>query len=199
MTNLQQYRFKFLTISKNISIAILAIGFLFSIRYIFDFNKVRQIETMNGPEFRQFVETYNFQRGSVRTLNAVAKKALETTPEDIGTSEKANREILKKQNDCLDCQNRIVFFDLSKNDQLTAAGLEALHSSYELSPYGDVELMKWRLEISSNFWSDLDEDLQKSSLTQITALSQFQKGRYWLRSFETDVASIKSRVQRLAQ
>ena len=196
--NLQQYRFKFLTISKNAMIAILAIGFLFSIRNVFDFNKVRQIEIMNGPEFRQYTENFKFHKGSIRTLNAIAKKALELESPDMDVSEKANTAILEIKEDCLDCHNRVVFFDLTKNGELSDTGLNALRSSYELSPYGEVELMKWRLEVSSNFWEDLDEDLQKSSLTQITALSQFQKGQFWLRSFETDVPNIKSRITRLA-
>ncbi|NNC38838.1 MAG: hypothetical protein HKO02_15375 [Hyphomonadaceae bacterium] len=194
--NLQQYRFKFLTITKNLFIVILGFGFILTVINILDFNKARRIEMMNGPEIRQFVNEYKVERASLRSLMAVAKKTLEVNPQEIDASEKATSAILNKKKNCLDCYNRIVFFDIYRNEDITPVGLRALHSSYDLSPYGAEDLMKWRLEVSSKFWEKFDDDLKKYSLTQITALSQHQQGRFWLRNFETDVEEIKERVGR---
>lgn len=193
----QQYRFKILNWAKYSIAALLVLGFFASVQYFLDTLYVKKIETLNQQSFRELVVTVNLDRMSLPALEAFAAKALEISPPEIVASAAATKLLMKSDATCLNCQNRIVFFDLTKNLALTETGLTALKNSFELSPYGDENLMKWRLEVASEYWSNLDDDLKKSALSQVTGLSQSRKNREWLKEFSTEVEEIAKRVARL--
>jgi len=192
--SLQQYKFGFLTYSKRLSVCLLAIGAYVSVQNISDFNKARKIEAMTNVQFGSYLSKLNVQDASTRSLEAIANKALTLSPPDLDTAEKANSRLLQVKSSCLNCQNRIVFIDIAQNDRLTEFGLTALRRSYFLSPYGDEEIMKWRLDLSSEYWENLDEDLKKSALSQITALTQTRENRVWLKNLTSKVVPINSRL-----
>jgi hypothetical protein len=192
---LQQYRFRFFTYAKYGVFGLLALGFIASFHRFSVLANARKIEVLSDTDFAEYILSVNYQSMSIEALDAIATKALSLTPPNVEIAQTATREIMKHTENCLDCEGRIVFMDLTKNQKLTQEGLVALSKTYELSPYGETEFMKWRLQVSSKFWNDLDEDLRKSALTQITALSQGREERKWLQSLPTEIDAIKKRLE----
>ena len=157
----------------------------------------RKIENTDHDEFWQIAEKTNLNRANVFELEAIAQRALETSPPIIHLSEEANAHLRRRLNTCLTCENRTVFIELYNHNRLTTAASEALSKSFQLSPYGELELMQWRLEICNQFWNQLNEDQRKAALMQITAIAQEREADQWLRDFENPVRPIAERLDRL--
>ena len=195
--NFQQYQFKFKTWSKRLAIAFLCIGAIWSLTNFLNVIKAKSISSLSPEAFNQLSAKFDATSKPVVILEAFAKRALDSNPPEIDASERATQQILARGRPCLNCQNRLVFIDIIRNDDLTSSGLSALSRSFQLSPYGDAKLMKWRLTIASKYWNQLDDHLRKSALSQITALAQNGASRQWLSQFNTDIVDIKKRIERL--
>lgn len=191
---LQRYRFQILGLSKMLVIGLMVVAIIWTYRSFLNFSNARKLQALPDGQFIQAVQNLRFDELPVETLRVIASRSLELTSFNIDVSERANRQLLNTPRPCLDCQNRIVFYDLTRNAKLTDTGLVALRKSFEQSPYGEENLMKWRLEVSSNFWNTLDDTLRKSALRQITALSENAANHEWLRNLTTDVPELKTRI-----
>lgn len=93
---------------------------------------------------------------------------------------------------------RLAFIDAMTHSTLTPEGLSAIQKSYDLSPYGPVEDMKWRLQFGDTLWESLPETLKRATLTQVTGLSlQGWDEQQWLKRFaRTAHPDIKARILR---
>ena len=192
------FRFRLIRLSRVLMMIICVIAALASVRAFFNNVNARQIELVGNDAFVAMAAEVNLKRQSTVELEALAQRALDVDPPNIDFAAEANAELYRRLRSCLSCENRTVFIEQFRNGKLTDIGRAALSKSYQLSPYGDEELMKWRLEISTHHWSDLDEEQRKATLRQITALAQSKENREWILSeLETDVPEILERLDRL--
>lgn len=152
---------------------------------------------------RAAIENINFPASipasaSADRLDALATRALETSPLQIRLAEKATKNSIQKDPRRTSNWNRLAYIDVAQNGKLTAKGILALRESFYLSPYGEVEDMMWRLELANSFWDELPEDLQTQSLSQITALSMTDwDSRQWLIRFvRKSHPDIRTRIER---
>ena len=191
-------RFRLIQLSRLLVMALFIVAALAALIAFFNTVSARQIETLDDLAFAEKIKSLKVKRQSSAELEALAQRALDTYPPQIDFAEQANTELARRVTPCLSCENRIVFIDQYKNNALTERGLQALSRSYLLSPYGDEELMKWRLQISSRHWANLDEEQRKATLRQITALAASPEHQEWVVSdFQTSVPDILVRVNRL--
>ena len=179
-------------------IGICSLGTVFATISFSQAINARHIDMADDSQFARVASRANVDRKSIVELESLAQKAISANPPQIDLAKEANEYLLQQKKACLSCENRTVFLDQFENGRLTNIGITALARSYELSPYGEEELMKWRLGIAAHHWSDLDEDLRKATLRQITALAQRKVNRQWLvYQFETDIPEIRERITRL--
>lgn len=118
--------------------------------------------------------------------DALAVRAIETDIGDLDFAERATRAALDREPRLVSSWNRLVYIDLAQNGRLTAQGREALEQSLYLSPYGQRDMMRWRLQIAALAWSDLDEGMRRQLLSQALVLSRRRTGRVWLESFQQE-------------
>ena len=191
-------RFRLIQLSRLLIMILFIVATLAALLAFFNTVSARQIETLDDLAFTEKIKSLNVKRQSSVELEALAQRALDANPPHVEFAEQANTELAQRVTPCLSCENRIVFIDQYNNNALTERGRQALSRSYQLSPYGDEELMKWRLEISARHWANLDEEQRKATLRQITALAASPEHREWVISdFQTSVPDILARVNRL--
>ena len=116
---------------------------------------------------------------SANYYTIIADKALAVRPANLALAEEATLAILQKNNHDVTSWNRLAYLDLAANRQLTREGLAALYKSYEISPYGDLQVMAWRVEFASNHWSSLPTDLKQKTLAQIPVIGKFGISWEW--------------------
>lgn len=191
---LQQYKFQFLRLTKMLAIGLMLVAIIWTYRTFLNLSNARKLQELPDRKFLQAVRYLHFEDLPIESLHIIASRSLELKPLNIDISERANRQLLNLPRACLDCQSRTIFYNLTRNARLTDTGLGALRNSFELSPYGDENLMKWRLKLSSNFWNTLDDNLRKSALSQVTALSEDTDNHEWLRNLNTNVPELKTRI-----
>ena len=109
----------------------------------------------------------------------VAIAALEREPMLTGLSRDASYRILANEPNNVAAWNRLVYIDLTENGRLTRDGLAALYRSYAVSPFGDPRTMSWRVDLASETWSSLPEDLRASTLAQIPVLGHIPRTWDW--------------------
>lgn len=140
----------------------------------------------------EFPETLP-EYASADFLDALATRALESPDNLLDLSERATMLSIEKEPRRTSNWNRLAYLDAYQNGHLTDAGINALRQSVYLSPYGDFDDMRWRLEFTSAYWEQLPEDIQTQSLAQITALAVNGRERRWLSNFSAtahpDIAS----------
>lgn len=195
--NIKRHQYSFLIWAKRGAVAVLCVGAFYSFTNFMHVLKANQVSNLNDLSFMELSSNINLDEEHILVLESYAKRALKITPPELDKIRQATLRILKDDPSCLNCYNRIVFIDIIQNDALSTTGIDALSRSFKLSPYGDTELMKWRLSLSSKYWNELDEPLQKSAISQITALAQGRVERQWLRDFETDIIKIRQRIELL--
>lgn len=121
---------------------------------------------------------------SADRLDALATRALETTPMQFDLAKHASDLSISKDPRRTSNWNRLAFIDIATDGTLSEAGLKALEESFYRSPYGEDYDMKWRLEFTNAYWTQIPDDMKIQSLSQITALSQLRNGKRWLTEFK---------------
>lgn len=130
--------------------------------------------------------------------DAYGARAVEADVLDLDFAERATRGALDREPRLVSAWNRLVFIDLARHGQLTEAGRHALAQSLHLSPYGDRDIMRWRLEIAALGWAGLDETLRRQSLSQVLVLSGRGAERRWLRDLaERAPADMRAQIEAL--
>ena len=117
----------------------------------------------------------------VSYYTAVADTALATRPADYGLAEAATIRVLAATPTDAQAWNRLAFIDLRRNGRLTREGMAALYQSYQVSPYGDLSMMIWRVEFAAGIWPSLPDDLQAQTLRQIPVIGRFGNSWDWRR------------------
>ncbi|MGP1274878.1 MAG: O-antigen ligase family protein [Caulobacterales bacterium] len=129
---------------------------------------------------------------------ALAARAVQPDIADLDFAERATRAALEREPRIASAWNRLVYLDLARNDRLSQEGLEAYARSLYLSPYGDREVMRWRLEIAAIVWDQLDETTRGQALSQVLVLSYWWIDRRWMEELaERAPAPMGSEIRRL--
>jgi hypothetical protein len=103
---------------------------------------------------------------------AIADEAVKA-PATLPVARAATMHILSKDPSDVSSWNRLAFIDVAENGRLTRDGLAALYQSYHVSPYGDLQVMTWRVDFASNIWSSLPMDLKQKTIGQIEVIGKF--------------------------
>lgn len=112
--------------------------------------------------------------------DAYGARAIEADIADLDFAERATLGALGREPRLVSAWNRLVFIDLARHGQLTETGQEAFAHSLHLSPYGNRDIMRWRLEITARAWAGLDDSVRRQSLSQALVLSGRRADRRWL-------------------
>ena len=96
---------------------------------------------------------------------------------------------------------RLAYIDASTQRPVSEDAQNALLKTYDLSPYGEVDEMQWRLQFGNEVWDELSDELKRLTLTQITALSfEGWNEQQWLKAFaRTAHPDIKARIRQSVQ
>ncbi len=130
--------------------------------------------------------------------DAYGARAIEADIYDLDFAERATRAALEREPRLVTAWNRLAFIDLARHGQLTDAGRHALAQSLHLSPYGDREVMRWRLEMAVLAWGELDESLRGPILSQVLVLSLRRADRRWLQQLANRAPDdMRARIERL--
>lgn len=113
-------------------------------------------------------------------LDAYGDRAIAADIADLDFAERMSLAALEREPRLVTAWNRLVFVDLARNGRLTEAGQAALSQSFHLSPYGDRRVMRWRIQIASAAWQDLDDFNRRQVRSQLQALAVSDRG--WLRT-----------------
>jgi len=135
---------------------------------------------------------------SAERLDVLADAHLQTKPPQYELSKDASSRSVEKNDRRISNWTRLAFLETVSAGVLNDQAAEALRRSYALSPYGEVELMKWRLNFANAYWDQLPLDLRLMSLRQIEALYLFDlHQRAWLiRDFKPLVPLLASEIQK---
>ena len=197
-TQVQNVKINIIRITRFLFTLLCYVSAIFSGFAFFDALQVRNIESADNEQFGRIAKSANLKYRSANELEAIAQKAVSLSPPLLELAEEANHLLMTMTENCLNCENRIVFLDQYEDGRLDDTGLKSLERSFDLSPYGKESMMKWRLEIAAHHWDDLSPELRKAALRQITALAQRKVDRQWLTyQFKTDVSQIQDRISRL--
>lgn len=172
-----------------------ALGITFAFISLHEWKSAKTIEEVTVQSEFESLYANDLSKLSRVELIALSEASTMANPPMIALSRASTEVLLKGARPCLDCELRLVYLSVLETGRLSDSAFEALRNSYKLSPYGDTDVMKWRLNLSSHYWSDLPDDLKQSALTQVTGLSSGALNLNWLRSFETSVPELKRRIE----
>jgi len=165
-----------------------------SIHSIIHIESINSIYEMNDKEFLNQYTEFNLTAKSYKKYDAIGEKFLTVSPPNLELSKRATLKALTLRPTCLSCETRLVYIDIMNNNGLTEFGLKHLEKSFDISPYGASDIMRWRLQVSDAYWSILPDTLRELSLSQITALAENPKDRRWLKEFKPNSMEIKQRL-----
>jgi len=178
-------------------VAVCAFGAVASIWSFKSTLDARRLGTSDDSRFRVLASETNLSRASIGELEILSRRALELLPPDIKLAEMANKRILVIRSKCLTCETRRILIDEYKNGRLTKNGLHALQNTYALSPFGDLNLMLLRLEVSERYWDELGGQNQNLALAQIEAIAAYKVGQQWLYTLDTDIVPITNKIDQI--
>ena len=112
-------------------------------------------------------------------LTAIAQQALQDAPPNFNRAEQALMRLLNRQPDNASAWNQLAFIDAARHGQPSRDGLIALLKSYQVSPYGDLEMMIWRVGFASHYWSAMPTDLREKTLSQLAVIEKFGASWPW--------------------
>jgi len=180
--------FLFICFAFGIAYALISLSNILVARNITDQATLSDMRTLNTVEMTEL---------SRHETLAISRKSSTFDTILIELAKASTEAILLGPRSCLDCELRLVYLSIVETGKLSEDALESLRYSYDLSPYGDVDVMKWRLTVSSKYWNDLPVDLQTSAMSQVTGLSLKQENIVWLRSFQTNVTKLRMRIEKI--
>lgn len=109
----------------------------------------------------------------------IADRTLQSRQPDFDLVRRANALVLHQTPADVSTWNRIAYAELAENRHMTREGLAAFYKSFALAPYGDLELMTWRLDFAAANWTSLPDDLQDKALAQIPVIAKFGTSWPW--------------------
>ncbi len=117
---------------------------------------------------------------SPNMLRKISTQALES-PIDIDRARTALEFLAKKEPMTVGVWNRLAYLDRLENGIPTKEGLAALLQGYEVSPFGDLDMMIWRVDFASAHWSAMPTSLREKTLSQIPIIARFGISYDWRR------------------
>lgn len=110
---------------------------------------------------------------SVRGYEALAEAALARqplSPDDLALARAASLKTLSLDPDNVSAWNRLAYIDLADDGRLSRDGMTAIYQSYEISPYGNPQVMTWRVDFATRSWSSLPDDIRRATLDQLPVI-----------------------------
>ena len=112
-------------------------------------------------------------------LTAIAQLALQNSPPNYDRAEQSLILLLNRQPENAAAWNQLAFIDAARLGQPSRDGLIALLKSYQVSPYGDLEMMIWRVSFASHYWPAIPTDLRDKTLSQLAVIEKFGASWPW--------------------
>lgn len=117
--------------------------------------------------------------------DAYAARAIEADIADRAFAERATLAALEREPRLITALNRLVYLDMVSHGRLTETGQAALSRSFQLNPYGDREVIRWRLRIAASAWTGLSGFNRREVRLQLNF--QAVRDRRWLLGLASDV------------
>jgi len=131
-----------------------------------------------SPEALTAIAQRNSLPPSAYLRDAYAARAIDSDIADLDFAGRASRAAIEREPRLVAAWNRLVWLDLAQNGRLTENGQDALAQSLYLNPYGDQDIMRWRLQIAAAAWDDLGELNRREIRSQLHAAAA--EDRRWL-------------------
>lgn len=110
---------------------------------------------------------------------SLAEHALAIRPMNLRIAREASLKSLAIDSMNVTAWNRLAYIDLAANGRVTRNGLAALYQSYEISPFGNPQVMMWRVDFATQVWPSLPDDLRAMTLAQIPVLGRMHSTWDW--------------------
>nr|GGI01838.1 hypothetical protein GCM10011355_33420 [Aquisalinus luteolus] len=126
-----------------------------------------------GPEAATSLSAAVSTPASVRGYEALAEAALARQPlepADLDLARTASLKTLSLDPDNVSAWNRLAYIDLADDGRLSRDGMAAIYKSYEVSPYGNPQVMTWRVDFATRAWSSLPDDIRRATLDQLPVI-----------------------------
>ena len=138
------------------------------------------------PEAMHAVAQQGSLPPSAYLRDAYAARAIEPDIADLEFAGRATRAAIEREPRLVAAWNRLVWLDLAEHGQLTDAGQAALAQSFYLAPYGERNMLRWRLQIAASAWDQLTELNRRGIRLQLGA--QAIRDRRWLHRFSSETS-----------
>ncbi|MAI91865.1 hypothetical protein [Ponticaulis sp.] len=173
-------------ISKYSGPGLLTLLFCVSVFFFIDKITTLSIRRAAPPTESEAVKPIPFL-ASADHLDALAAQYLDRTPPHLDLALDATHQSIAINPRIISNWNRLAYIDVARDGLISQDGIDALNQSFFLSPYGDPDVMQWRLEVINAYWYHLPQDIREAGLRQITALYNYsERTKGWLRRFRRD-------------
>ncbi|GGD12966.1 hypothetical protein [Aquisalinus flavus] len=139
---------------------------------LFGFYAEMQADAM-GPEAATSLAAAIPTPASIRGYEALAQAALARqplAPADLDLARTASLKTLSLDPGNVSAWNRLAYIDLADDGRLSRDGMAAIYKSYEVSPYGNPQVMMWRVDFATRSWTSLPDDIRRATLDQLPVI-----------------------------